>query len=116
MRKYIKYSFLVVGVIVLFFIDYSNLAFKHNFAPYIFLLGSILGFSVMLIAEKKPLKVNTRMLIAKLGLIYTSILILFGLLLIYYDIIHINKVWLSLIVGFLTCIFFVQILYKEKKP
>ena len=114
MSKYIKYSFLIVAVITLFFIDYSNLAFKNNFTPYIFLIGSILGFAAMLIAEKKPLKVNTRRLIAKLGLIYTSILILIILLRLFFDKTQFNKVGLSLFCGLITCVVFAKILYKEK--
>ena len=115
MSKYIKYSFLVVGFITLFFVDYSNLAFKNNFTPYIFLIGSILGFSAMLIAEEKPLNMNIRRSIAKLLLLYGLVFIFVSALLIYFNIIHFNKVWLSLVGVFLSCIFFVQILRNEKK-
>jgi uncharacterized membrane protein YfcA len=114
MTKLLKYTFVIVVVVTLFFIDYSVLDYSNNFKQYTILLGSIVGFFTMFFVEKYPLKRNIRRIIAKIVIACALIGALLGLLQLFYFDIPLKKVIFSLLSACLICIGMVYTLYYDK--
>ncbi len=71
--KLIKYIFLIVVIISLFFINYSNLAFDKNQMQYLIIGGSLIGYLIMILSEKVKMADKIRTILAKAILVISGI-------------------------------------------
>jgi hypothetical protein len=71
--KIIKYLFLIIGIISLFFINYSNLTFDKNQMQYLIIGGSLIGYLILNFSEKVKMTNKIRILLAKIILMISGI-------------------------------------------
>ena len=73
MKNKMKYIFVVIGIIVLFFYKHPY-DFQNNMVQYLLLIGSILGFFVFSFLNKRNIGEPTKILVFRILLIYGIIL------------------------------------------
>jgi hypothetical protein len=116
MTTKVKYIFLVVGVITLFFIDYHSLSIKHNYTQYLLLVGSCIGYIGVSISNNTFDKVKYVTKLSKIIQICGYIFLIIGVLTLIFLKFDVNSgFYFSLLSCFLSVIAISVSIYAKNK-